>query len=69
MSVLVRMELVELVVRMEHKNNWLKRCFKRFFFDKCQCSGGKCFVLHFQAAMPTKFRATSAAIFPFISVR
>jgi len=31
MSVLVRMELVELVVRMEHKNNWLKRCFKRFF--------------------------------------
>lgn len=30
-SVLVRMELTELIVRMGLKNNWHKRCFKRFF--------------------------------------
>lgn len=30
-SVLVRMELTELVVRMALKNNWRKRCFWRFF--------------------------------------
>lgn len=43
-------------------------CFLKAF-DKCQCSAENCFVLPFQAALPTQIRAALVHVFPFISVR